>query len=229
MLKRILFIILILLLSQVCFAGRLQEMQKAVIAAKNGATPEPPAGNSDTFTNTNGTALSTHSANWYGFGDKAIANVNIQSNTAQLTGDVTGGAYYSASTASISQITIKAATSSTARKFAYIRGISGTRYGYSSYLRDVGGTGNSFDYIMIWRNDEYAGSCEITPISSTVDHTLRVYMSDADTFRAVVDGTTICNYDDGSPLSDAGNPGFAIVANGETTVGNLSIDNWQDY
>lgn len=37
MLKRILFIILILLITQVCFAGRLQEMQKAVIAAKNGA------------------------------------------------------------------------------------------------------------------------------------------------------------------------------------------------
>jgi len=36
--KKILTILLILLLSQVCFAGRLQEMQKAVIAAKNGAT-----------------------------------------------------------------------------------------------------------------------------------------------------------------------------------------------
>lgn len=38
--KRILFIIVILLISQVCFAGRLQEMQKAVIAAKNGAGGE---------------------------------------------------------------------------------------------------------------------------------------------------------------------------------------------
>lgn len=36
--KKILIILLILLLSQFCFAGRLQEMQKAVIAAKNNAT-----------------------------------------------------------------------------------------------------------------------------------------------------------------------------------------------
>lgn len=35
--KKILTILLVLFLSQVCFAGRLQEMQKAVIAAKNGA------------------------------------------------------------------------------------------------------------------------------------------------------------------------------------------------
>lgn len=38
--KKILIILLILLLSQFCFAGRLQEMQKAVIAAKNGAGGE---------------------------------------------------------------------------------------------------------------------------------------------------------------------------------------------
>lgn len=36
--KKILFIFLILLLSQVCFAGRVQKAHKAVIAAKNGAS-----------------------------------------------------------------------------------------------------------------------------------------------------------------------------------------------
>jgi hypothetical protein len=58
MLKRILFIILILLLSQVCFAGRLQEMQKAVIAAKNGEEPEAPGipEGVDRYVNTGSTA-----------------------------------------------------------------------------------------------------------------------------------------------------------------------------
>jgi hypothetical protein len=40
--KKILIILLILLLSQVCFAGRVQQAHKAVIAANNGAMP--PAG-----------------------------------------------------------------------------------------------------------------------------------------------------------------------------------------
>lgn len=98
--KKILTIFLILLISQVCFAGRLQEMQKAVIAAKNGAASCPADGSYDDRSNDTASTFYglSPNADWYAVGSHytPAANVDICKIGVKVTkdaGDISGENY----------------------------------------------------------------------------------------------------------------------------------------
>lgn len=172
----------------------------------------------DSFTNTDGTTLSTHNANWA----KANSYTNsaeINSNQVRNTAGFQNVAYYrSDSTSGDCQIVKKAnAGLGNARFHALIRA-NATRLGYSIRLQDL--SGDNFATVALYKNGTtYLASQTGLTISRLSDITMRIRATTNggnQDIEAWINGTQVTwgaptnstIYSDGtSPYAD-GSPGF---------------------
>ena len=196
---------------------------------------------SDSFTNSNGTALSTHDANWStvtGF----TGSVTIQSNQARGP-DFANSAYrYTASSSDDSQVVKKAQAALGNNRYGVSVRMGSASIGYSLRLRTL--SGDNFTEAAIYKHTTFVGSGSISA-SRLSDITLRVQAttngSDQD-IRAWVNGSAVTfGYSEagttysGTVLTDpsantpitSGAPGF-IANNGSAAQAETYFDDWDD-
>lgn len=215
-------ILFVLLLASESFGGTIRFYAHPTAAA--------PAGNSDSFTNTTGTALATHNANWVDLGMSGhdISNCDIDGNTVNSDSAGSGcAAMYDASTSDISQIVFKPDnTSGDGYKGVCVRG-SGSVTGYCASFSTPGG--GYWTSILVSKNESYHGSCGSLSYDRTTDHTVKIKASGTGTVTidVYVDGNLDCTKTDSSTPYDSGKPGFySMQANMEARG---QLDDWQDY
>ena len=184
-------------------------------------------GYSDTFTGSNGTALATHDANWTSLPGYATTNVTIQSNMAETGNYATGGGFYNASTADISQAVFKGApTSSYVSKFITVRAGAGT-LGYEVYFNYFLNPSN----VVLTKNGTYQDTWVISTLDLTVDHTIKLTATGTSTttLELFIDGASQGTKTDSSSPITSGHPGFFVDAGSNGTIGYTAVDNWQDH
>lgn len=190
---------------------------------------------SDTFTDTDETLLSAHTAtpsggSWLATNEVDPAIGVIRGNIVGCVDPGTGyyGGYYDGSSADESQIVFKAAAATASSYRLVCVRMSSTRSGYGAALA-VNVT--DFYRLYITKDGNATAFVALSPeIDAFVDHTVGVTVTpDAGTniVRAYLDGVLKLTWVDTSALVPAGNPGFEYVAWGEEWEG-TSFDDWQD-
>ena len=191
------------------------------------------AGNSDSFTGADATALATHDANWVSMdATNVTTNCTIQSNTLQETG---GGGYsncgamYNTSSADTSQMLVKASADIFTYKNVCVRsGVAAgaTKTGYCAKLAHI--TGANWDQIEIDKDGTYLDIKSISAATAS-DHTLKITASGTSTvtITTYVDGASAGTSSDSTSPYGTGKPGFMTYGNG--SAGTSGIDDWQDH
>ena len=174
------------------------------------------AGVTDNFTNTNGTALDTHDANWT-VAIGSISPAEIQSNRLQVNSFSDRYYYYDGSAEDYAQVTLVGGTFQRDCGPA-IRLASGSR-GYR--LTFEVGTDPDYTRIAIYRENTRVAFLNISALDSSNDIELRlvgtINGSDLD-LEGFIDDVSTITYTDTTPLA-AGNDGIAM-SNG---VGGISL------
>ena len=183
--------------------------------------------NSDIFTDTNGTTLASHDANWTGVNATyPVTNGRIQSNifehasTFQRT-----GAYYAGSTSDSSSIVIKTGSTALSKRNVAVRMGSNIR-GYAATFSAR--SGGNWTTVSVTKDGTFYAS-KSGSWSEAADHTLKITVSGTTTVAIAVsvDGVDIgaIASDSSSPLA-AGHPGFW---NAEcNAVVDSRLDDWTD-
>lgn len=126
---------------------------------------------SDSFTNTDGTALSTHDAAWTK-SNGYTASVTIQSNQARGPDFANCAYHYAGSGANESQIVKKAYSALANNRFAVtVRAGTGT-LGYNLRLRGL--SGDNFTEAAVYKNTTYVASSTGLSISRLSDITMKI-------------------------------------------------------
>lgn len=182
---------------------------------------------SDSFTDSDGTGLESHDANWSTpHADYAVTDLEINSNIVEHEGAWdSSGAYYDGSTEEDSQIVFVGGVDTTARHVA-VRMATGTAdfddLGYSLYL---GATGSDYTHVYVGLGRSWIATLNGSASYATADdHTLRITASGT-TITGYVDGNDEGNTTD-SDVSDAGHPGFWTTD--VAGVADSRYDDWTD-
>jgi hypothetical protein len=192
-----------------------------------------PAGNSDTFTDTNGTLLATHNSEWVLMTAEfaAMADCVIQSNTAQTSNDWSYcSTMYDSSSSDISQILVKAYTNANNWKAVCVRGGGGSASNRTGYCARFGsGSGGNWTSVGITKDNGFLDAISSLSYSQASDHTLRIVASGTSpvTLTISVNGSSIGSVQDASSPIASGKPGFYIVGDGDAAT--TAMDDWQDY
>lgn len=193
---------------------------------KKKAAATPPAGNSDSFTDTNGVHLADHNANWAGYGDVGLDNITIQGNKASGTTYVSTWARYTSSTADTSQIVMSAYTDNASINPSIgvmVRG-SSTSKGYVFKLFQQDGT--NWTYWELDKNGSWADSAAGQTFAGNTSHILKITASGTSSvvINMYVDGNLIHSYTDSSSPIGSGNPGFFVISDAIA----MTADDWTD-
>lgn len=185
---------------------------------------------SDSCTDTDGTALATHDANWVSMdATRVVGNLQINSNQCRGTGAFsTGGAMYSTSTVDTSQILVLAYSDSSLLKNVCVRagtGAGADKSGYCIRLNTI--VGANWTAVTSIKNGAFFGGASGFTAATASDHTLKITVTGAGTvtIHYFVDAVEIGSDTDASPLA-AGNPGFFELGNGNQATTNF--DDWTD-
>lgn len=186
----------------------------------------------DTFTDTNGVALSSHTASSCTWADLPspylVSHFNIQGNLCQATAISTAaGALCTSSTVDCSQIDSAAQSTITSTKFVCVRA-SALSLGYAFAFSQAVHT--NWVWVQIYKNGSTLGSVGTVSISNLVGHTLKITASTSAgvvTLTGYVDGSQVVQTTDSSSIITSGNPGF-YVTNGLSTLAYTNFDNWTD-
>lgn len=180
---------------------------------------------SDSFTNTNGTALGTHDANWTVLSGRTSAG-EIQSNAAQALGGFQNwGAYYSGSSEDTCQAVNKATTIQ--YKAVCVRGGSST-LGYA--LSFATGSGGNWTLCWVMKNGLFHANVSTGgPWSQASDHTMKITVSGTTTVTidSWVDGVSQTQTSDSVSPIGSGSPGM-YTTGGNATVAESAFDDWTD-
>ncbi len=197
---------------------------------------------SDSFTNSDGTALATHDANWATVTSFTGA-VTIQSNQARGP-DFAASCYrYTASSADDSQVVKKAHAALGNNRFGVCIRAGASTIGYSLRLRGL--SGDNFTAAAVYKGTTYVASSGAISISRLSDITLRIQAttnaSDQD-IRAWVNASAITfGYSEGGTtysgqvLTDpsantpitSGSPGI-LFNNNSAAQADTFFDDWTD-
>ena len=186
------------------------------------------SGYADTFTGTDGTALSTHNSNWADLGDWPVSRYAITSNQAKATAWNTAGARYTASTSDISQI-VQIASATVQDRWVSVRASASSR-GYSAAFDMV--TDANFTRLKINRHNTNIGNLTVGgAVATASSHTLKIQArtngSNVD-IEVWVDGVSMgvfTDTDQGLKIL-SGNPGFGFQGNNAAI--NSIMDDWRD-
>lgn len=193
---------------------------------------------SDSFTNSDGTALSTHDSNWVDVDSTYnVGNLEINSNRAEGTGVwVLGGAIYSNGQGADQEsemVLVGGGNQVTDDRHIGCRMDNGrtapaTR-GYSALLG--GGDGTEWDTVFLNKSGGWLATVTTTggPWAYADDHTIKLTVSGSSTvtLSVEVDSSSVGSdkTDSSSPHTD-GEPGFYINDSG--TIANYRVDDWTD-
>ena len=232
-------VLILLLIPILCFAGALQEKQRAVIVKKNVA-PTSCSGNcSDNFTGTQ-TALATHDAKWGSFGGKddiAQGEINGSGLARVVENYADVWARYTDSTADTSQMTIKAGGDTQYRAFKVCVRTSASIEGYClTCAANTADNNSTWDQSVcdIKKNGTTlcSGFAEKSISYASSDVVVKLVASGTETvtLKAYVDGsewsTSPACTDASSPIT-SGNPG--IFWQSGTSYTTNTVDDWQDH
>jgi len=188
---------------------------------------------SDSFTNSNDTALATHNSAWASASASyVVSNLEIIGNAVTTTSTyAVGGAYHQTSTSDTSQIVFKGLsnTSQSVNKYVGVR-MDGSSLGYNAGMISL--SAGNWTAIAIRENTtQLSTTCTGLSIAADADHTLKIVASGTTTVTISVyvdgSGTATCEKTDSSATITSGHPGFYVGGNG--TIGNNAFDSWQDY
>ena len=181
---------------------------------------------SDTFTDSDGTALESHDANW------TSVNATYPVTNCEINGNVCeheaawrrSGAYYAGSSEDTSEIVFVGGVSTLKRSVAVRMGADQRGYGV---VPDVV-VGANFTRVSVAANGVWHDSTNTGDYAWASDHTVRITVSGSDPVEIAVtiDGDAITIDDDTTSLIGAGSPGFWIGEAG--TVADSRFDDWTD-
>jgi len=186
---------------------------------------------SDSFTDTNGTALTTHDSNWADADSTyVVANYEIQSNLVRGNNDFNYcGARYTTSSVDLSQVVFKAGSYPNNAKYVIVRADGTTNRGYTFTF--AGLSTDTFTSVTLRKNGTFLSGSGSKSISRLSDQTVKITASGTTTVtvKGFVAGTEEITYDDStSPLS-SGNPGFCALTDTAATLSDYTdMDDWTD-
>ena len=184
---------------------------------------------SDDFTDSSGTGLEAHDANWgSASATYDVASCEIQSDAAQAEGTWNPfGARYTTSSEDFSQIVFVGNGDFTARHV--IVRANGTVAGYGLYFS--GTSGNNFTSVKWSKDFAWLANGVDGEWDFDTDHTLRIIASGTSTVTCTgyVDDleTPVDTNDDSSSPYEPGSPGF-IAGNEPSDPSRTAFDNWTD-
>lgn len=177
---------------------------------------------SDSFTNTDGTSLSTHNANWGTIGGTIFT---IQSNCAYAGTWAVREARYTASSADLSQVVWKGSISAVQADVAKVHvRMSSSTEGYASKPNVSGG---NVIGLILTKNGSWLGSLTGGGNPSvSLDLTLKITASGTSTVtvEGFINGTSVGTATDSSSPIAAGNPGFRSWGGASAVY----FDDWTD-
>lgn len=198
----------------------------------------------DSFTNSDGTALATHNANWSlaaSLTDTASINSNAVRNT---TGFRNVAYYYSASSADNCQFLKKGNSGMSGVRHNVCVRANATRFGYALRLSTTGGTHDAW---TVTKNNVQCGGGNLTStIADTADYTMliratanggnqeiRVWINGVQEAFTFASGTGFTRIDSNMALQDDGT-GTAVLTDGSPGFHNTSSATqadgaWDDY
>jgi hypothetical protein len=198
----------------------------------SGSSPSPndcPNGSGscvDNFTGASGTLLPTYNSQWtLAGGTNSIYTTG--SDSAEISGSVSAVYYNAGSTSNTSQITLAPSSATIGyEKLACVRvssGIPGYCVGFSAV------SSGNYTACYVMKNFKYLGGGSCGTVSATVSHTLALVASGPSTvtLSIYVDGVLKGTVTDStSPYTVAGS-GFGLQGDG--TVADSIVNEWQDY
>jgi hypothetical protein len=198
----------------------------------SGSSPSPndcPNGSGscvDNFTGASGTLLPTYNSQWtLAGGTNSIYTTG--SDSAEISGSVSAVYYNAGSTSNTSQITLAPSSATIGyEKLACVRvssGIPGYCVGFSAV------SSGNYTACYVMKNFKYLGGGSCGTVSATVSHTLALVASGTSTvtLSIYVDGVLKGTVTDStSPYTVAGS-GFGLQGDG--TVADSIVNEWQDY
>lgn len=203
---------------------------------------------SDSFTNTDHTAIGSHTAGgvtWAAIGGNAEAIGEIMSNQLRFGDLFSISARASSSSSDFCQVVIKAGTYVAQTKSVHVRS-SASALGYQ--LRIDGITGDNIDSVSLYKNELFLTFADVSGLSKSrlVDHTLAIKATPSGgdvQIKGYIDGTEITfdassasnpasstTYTDlaaETPLA-AGNPGLTVAFETGMVDANSGLDDWTD-
>lgn len=197
---------------------------------------------SDSFTNSDGTALATHDANWASVTGFTGA-VTIQSNQARGPDFANSAWRYTTSSSDDSQIVKKAQAALGNNRYGVCVRMGSASIGYSLRLRTL--SGGNFTEAAVYKHTTYVASSTGITISRLSDITLRIQATASggdQQIRIWVNGAaTNFGYSEGGTtysgavLTDpsantpitSGSPGF-LANNGSAAQAETYFDDWDD-
>ncbi|MBM2827743.1 MAG: hypothetical protein HW408_275 [Actinobacteria bacterium] len=177
---------------------------------------------SDAFTNTDGTALSTHNANWGQLGGYVLADLTIVSNQVRIAAWGESGARYTASSIDLSQAVQEAVSEVNHHTHVCVRASASVK-GYHFKLLEI--SGGNWTTLTAYKDGAWLGATTVS-ISAGVTHTLKITASGTSTvtIKCYVDNTEYLSLTDSATPLGTGNPGF--ILDGESIE--AKADDWTD-
>lgn len=182
----------------------------------------------DNFTNTNGTTLTSHDANWTltAASQTDTGNWLIQSNELEATAFRSLYAYYSTSATDSAEITVKGDSADYTKIGPAVRMASGSE-GYAAYFTVL--SGSNYTRVEIAKDGSFFAQVTSLSYSNTTDHTIRIVATDngpnVDLEVFVDDSSVYTGTDSSTPIA-SGNDG--IYNNGGSRAVAARIDDFTD-
>jgi len=183
---------------------------------------------SDSFTNTNNTALGSHTVQntWAKARGNADSEVYIYGNLLRVAAYRENHYWYSESTVDSSQVVVKPNASNSIKAGPAVRIQGGGVGGYHANLGNH--SGGYATRISIEKNASWLGGAPVSA-DNTVDHTIKITASGTGatvTIKVYLDGELVKTLDDSSSPYTSGNSG--VFLSNATTPAIDMLDDWTD-